>query len=148
MKRFIEGFDYNFIAFARGAYLPLSRLALFIIYFWFGILKILDTSAAIPIVHKLMEKTFLISLMTPETFLVIFSIYEMAIGILFLFPRFTRLAIFLFSLHMVMTIMPLFLLPEISWQSFFTPTLEGQYIVKNLALIALVMGIGGKLISK
>ena len=83
--------------------------------------------------------------MTPETFLVIFSIYEMAIGILFLIPRLQRPAILLFSLHMVMTGMPLVLLPETSWQSFLTPTLEGQYIIKNLSLIALVAFIGSRL---
>ena len=141
----IEKFDYVSIGFLKKASAPFAQFAIFIIYFWFGILKIFDTSAAIPLVEKLMEKTFLASLMTPETFLVIFSIYEMAIGILFLIPRLQRPAILLFSLHMVMTGMPLVLLPETSWQSFLTPTLEGQYIIQNLSLIALVMGIGSNL---
>ncbi|MDP2704959.1 MAG: hypothetical protein U1D31_00875 [Patescibacteria group bacterium] len=141
----IEKFDYASIEFLKKASIPFARFAIFIIYFWFGILKIFDTSAAIPLVEKLMEKTFLASLMTPETFLVIFSIYEMAIGILFLIPRLQRPAILLFSLHMVMTGMPLVLLTETSWQSFLTPTLEGQYIIKNLSLIALVAFIGSRL---
>jgi uncharacterized membrane protein YkgB len=33
--------------------------------------------------------------------------------------------------------MPLFLLPEITWGKMFVPTLEGQYIIKNVIIIAL-----------
>jgi len=43
------------------------------------------------------------------------------------------------------TFMPLFFVPDATWQSFMTPTLEGQYIIKNLVLIALIMNIGANL---
>ena len=124
---------------------PFGRISLFIIYFWFGILKIFDVSAAIPLVHDLMEKTFLIYLMTPAVFLVLFSCYEMLIGILFLIPKLTRFAVVLIFAHMIMTALPLFLLPETTWVGFFTPTLEGQYIIKNLLIITVAMYIGARL---
>ncbi|MCC7197825.1 hypothetical protein IT413_06580 [Candidatus Peregrinibacteria bacterium] len=38
--------------------------------------------------------------------------------------------------------MPLILLPQITWQGFMTPTLEGQYIIKNLVIITTAMGLG------
>ncbi|MCC7436506.1 hypothetical protein IT402_01365, partial [Candidatus Nomurabacteria bacterium] len=43
--------------------------------------------------------------------------------------------------HMVTTFLPLIFLPSIVWQSAFVPTLEGQYIIKNLVIIATAIGI-------
>jgi hypothetical protein len=31
--------------------------------------------------------------------------------------------------------------PELTWQQPFIPTLEGQYIIKNLVIIALAFGV-------
>ncbi|MDA1168809.1 MAG: hypothetical protein O3A36_00545 [bacterium] len=70
-----------------------------------------------------------------------FGIFEVLIGILFLFSKFDRLSILLFALHMVMTGMVLILLPTVSWDAPFVPTLEGQYVIKNIALIGLVISI-------
>ena len=40
---------------------------------------------------------------------------------------------------MIATFLPVMLLPNDTWHSWFTPTLVGQYIIKNFALIALSM---------
>lgn len=79
--------------------------------------------------------------MTWNVFIILFAIYEMIIGISFLIPRLARLAIALLIPHMIMTILPLIFLPAMTWQGFLTPTLEGQYIIKNLVIIALAMGV-------
>ena len=65
----------------------------------------------------------------------------MTIGIIFLIPRLEKLAITIFALHTATTLMPLFLLPIIAWKSFLIPTLEGQYMIKNLITIALAVSI-------
>lgn len=83
--------------------------------------------------------------MSWDTFIVLFAIYEMIIGIAFIIPRLERLAIALIIPHMVMTALPLFFLPAMTWVGFFTPTLEGQYIIKNLVIIALAIGIAAHL---
>jgi hypothetical protein len=44
-------------------------------------------------------------------------------------------------MHMMMTIMPLVLLPGVAWSQAFVPTLEGQYNLKNLAIIAVAISI-------
>jgi uncharacterized membrane protein YkgB len=119
-----------------------GRFSLFVVYFWFGILKILGTSPANPLVADLMHKT--LPFMTFETFIVLFSLYEMLIGILFLFEKFDRITFWLFALHMVTTFMPLVLLPSVTWQAAWVPTLEGQYIIKNLALISVVLALAGQ----
>ncbi len=114
-----------------------ARLSLFIIFFWFGILKVFETSSAGTLVTDLLNKT--IPFMGAETFLILFGLFEMLIGILFLFPKLKKVTLGLFYLHMITTFMPLFLLPTVAWQSFLVPTLEGQYIIKNIALMAVTL---------
>lgn len=139
----IFSMDSEFIRFFRKISDPISRLAIFIVYFWFGLLKVLGLSPAGELVQQLAEKT--VHFMQFPTFYMLFAWFEVAIGILFLFPRLTRIVIPLLLIHMITTALPLFFLPAISWQSFLVPTLEGQYILKNLVIIACAVGIASKL---
>lgn len=143
MKSILVKFDFWFINFLRKISIPFSRFAIFIVFFWFGILKIIGTSPANPMVSDLLHSTM--PFMPFSVFIILFSIYEMIIGITFLLPRLERLAIALLLPHMFMTILPLFFFRAMTWQGFLTPTLEGQYIIKNLVIIALAMGIAGHL---
>jgi uncharacterized membrane protein YkgB len=143
MRNSLEKFDIWFIGFLRRLSIPFARFALFVVFFWFGILKIIGTSPANPLVQSLMEAT--LPFMTWNVFIVLFSIYEMIIGISFIIPRLERLAIALLIPHMIMTVLPLIFLTTVTWQGFMTPTLEGQYIIKNLAIIALAMSIAAHL---
>jgi uncharacterized membrane protein YkgB len=131
--------DNKVIHWMRRVSVPFGRGSLFLVFFWFGILKVIGTSPANPLVESLLGS------MTPwitfEIFIVVFGIFEMVVGMLFLFKGGERLAIFLLALHMVTTFLPLVILPEIAWQGFLTPTIEGQYIIKNLVFIALGMGL-------
>ena len=120
--------DKKLIRLCRKVSEPLGRLALFVIFFWFGLLKVIGTSPAIGLVEELFNSTFLAGL-SFSFFIVAFGIYEMVIGLVFLFPKLERLAIALLLPHMVMTVLPIFILPDLAWQGFLTPTLEGQYII-------------------
>jgi uncharacterized membrane protein YkgB len=120
-----------------------ARIALFVIYFWFGLLKVIGLSPASGMVTELFDKTLspLLSFahlgsVTPNEFIIFFGLLEMAIGILILIPGKERIAIGIFFLHMITTTLPLFFLKDSVWVQPFAPTLEGQYVVKNLALIA------------
>ena len=115
-----------------------ARSALFIVYFWFGILKVVGLSPAGPLVHALFDKT-LGSLMSFGAFYILFALFEVLIGILFLIPRLTRTAVLLTFLHIFTTVLPLIFLSDMVWQSAFVPTLEGQYIIKNVLIIALAL---------
>ena len=114
--------------------MPFARLSLFIVFFWFGILKVFELSPATPLVRRLFDET--ISFMPFDTFLILFGLFECAIGLLFLFPKMLKIAVSLLAVHMVTTAMPLFLLSDEIWTRAFVPTLEGQYIIKNLVIIA------------
>lgn len=135
--------DVRIIHFFKKISLPAARIALFVVFFWFGFLKILGLSPAGPFVEQLFNKT--ISFMPFATFYLLFALFECLIGILFLIRGFERLVIPLLFLHMVTTFMPLFLLPQETWQGFLVPTLEGQYIIKNLLIIAVAIGVASHL---
>jgi uncharacterized membrane protein YkgB len=143
MKRSIVFFDRYIITTLQRIAMPAARIALFIIFFWFGLLKVIGASPAGPLVSNLLEQT--IPFISPATFIFLFGFFEMLIGILFLIPKMERLAILLLGVHMITTFVPLVFLRETSWQRFLVPTLEGQYIIKNVALIALAIGIAAHL---
>lgn len=131
--------DRRFIAWCERAAVPAARIALFVIFFWFGLLKLVGASPAEAFVEALFNRT--IPFVPFDLFYSGFSAFECLIGILFLVPKATRFVILLLAFHMTSTLLPLILLPQITWQMPFVPTLEGQYIIKNLALIALAIGI-------
>ncbi|MFA7216560.1 MAG: hypothetical protein WC095_01075 [Candidatus Paceibacterota bacterium] len=135
----IQLLDIHLINFFKKISVPVARLSLFIIYFWFGFLKIIDQSPANPLVSDLLSKT--LPFMSFELFIILFGLFEMLIGILFLVPKLERVVIPLLFIHMITTALPLFFLQQISWSRFMIPTLEGQYIIKNIALITCAIGI-------
>ena len=114
-----------------------ARWSLFTVYFWFGILKVFDVSPANPLVSALLERT--LPFVTFEQFIVVLGLFEMVIGVLFLVPKLQKGALALFGAHLIMITAPFVLLPAIAWQHWFVPTLEGQYMIKNILMVALVL---------
>jgi uncharacterized membrane protein YkgB len=120
--------------------LLLLRIGMGTVFFWFGALKHLGLSPAAELVVKTM------SWLPIPGFIHILGVWEMAIGICFIYKPLLRVALILLFLHMPGTFLPIVLLPEKVFQAFpFMLTLEGQYIVKNLVLIAAAIVIGGKI---
>lgn len=117
----------------------LSHIALSLVLIWFGLLKFFGISPANELIEALLAITMPFIPFT--TFILILGAVEVAIGILFLIPKMERVAITLLVLHMGTTLLPLVMLPDIVWQGFLLPTLEGQYIIKNVVLVALAIGI-------
>ena len=119
------------------------RISLGVIFIWFGILKPFGVSAAAPLV---LATVSWMPFVTPETMLHIIGWWEVVIGVTFLFPKTTRIAVGLLFLQMGGTFMPLVLLPEVTFQAGripWGPTMEGQYILKNLLIISAALVVGG-----
>lgn len=116
-----------------------SHLALSLVLIWFGALKFFGLSPANELVDALLQIT--LPFIPFSLFIIILGAVEVLIGILFLIPKLERVAITILVLHMLTTILPLFVLPELVWQGPLLPTLEGQYIIKNVVLVALAIGI-------
>jgi len=135
--------DLKLIHFFRKISVPIARFGLFVVFFWFGALKVIGMSSASGVVERLFEST--IPFMSFGTFLILFGLFECLIGILFLIRGFERVVIPLLFIHMITTFGPLYFLPEETWSGFMVPTLEGQYIIKNLLIIAAAVGIASHL---
>jgi uncharacterized membrane protein YkgB len=106
----IESIDVRLIQFFKKSFEPLARFGLFVVFFWFGILKVIGLSPASGVVQRLFEHT--IHFMNFPTFLVIFGVFECVIGILFLIRGCERVVIPLLFIHMVTTFGPLVYLPS------------------------------------
>ena len=121
------------------------RLALAVIFIWFGLLKPFGLSPA----QRLVEDTvYWMPFFSPRQYVTIIGWWEVVIGLLFLVPRpwATRGAIGLLALQMAGTFMPLVLLPTVTFQPGrwpWAPTTEGQYILKNLLILAAAITLGG-----
>ena len=118
---------------------PFLRFGIGVVFLWFGLLKVFDLSPA----AELLAAT--VYWWTPEVIVPAIGVWEALIGLFFLIPRLTRVAIFLLAGQMPGTFLPLVLLPEVCWSEFpFALTLEGQYIVKNLVIIGAALVIGSR----
>ncbi|MEO5691373.1 MAG: hypothetical protein ABIQ64_04255 [Candidatus Saccharimonadales bacterium] len=135
----IQAFDLKLIAFFNRTFQPVARFSIFLIFFWFGFIKLLGLSPASPLAEALTAKTVGMQYFEPLFYAI--AVLECIVGILFLFPKLTRIVIPLLLFHMVIVCSPLVLVPEYTWQSFMVPTLEGQYIIKNAVVIAVAIGI-------
>ncbi|MFA6432719.1 MAG: hypothetical protein WCV82_02780 [Candidatus Paceibacterota bacterium] len=140
----LQTFDLDLIHFFRRISIPVARFGLFVVFFWFGALKVIGQSPAGPLVEDLFNHTFP-PIMTFGAFIVLFGLFECLIGLLFLIPGTERVVIPLLLIHMVTTVMPLFAIPTATWSGLMVPTLEGQYIIKNLLIIAAAVGIAAHL---
>ena len=129
-----KSIDVRLIHFFRKVSIPAARISLFVVFFWFGLLKVIGLSPASGLVQRLFENS--IPFVPFSAFLIGFGLFECLIGILFLIKGAERIVIPLLLIHMITTFGPLVLLPSETWQRLFVPTLEGQYIIKNLVIIA------------
>ena len=119
--------------------LTIMRIALGIVFFWFGALKLVPGASP---AEELVRST--IYFVDPDWFLPILAIWEMVIGLGLLSGLFLRLTLLLLFAQMAGTALPLVVLPEVVWTRFpFVLTLEGQYIVKNLVIIGSAIVLGG-----
>ena len=101
----LHNIDLHLILIVKKYSEPISRWALFIIFFWFGVLKVLGYSPAEGLVKDLLLQTM--PFMEPTTFMILFGLFEMLIGILFLIKGAERAVIPLLAFHMVTTFLPL-----------------------------------------
>ena len=145
MRLDIDAIDLRVSAFMGRWGVVALRYSLAVIFVWFGILKPLGMSPAEPLVRLTVAW---MPFFTTDIWVDVIGWWEVAIGVTFLFQRTSRLAIALMALQMFGTFMPLVILPGVTFQTGgfpFVPTMEGQYIVKNLLIISSGLVVGGSL---
>jgi len=119
-----------------GELIKISRIMLGVIFIWYGMLKFFpELSPAEQLATMTIDKLFF-SLIPTSISIKLLAVWELVIGLGFLFGKCIKQVVVLFLIHMVLTFTPLVLLPELSFtQAPYAFTLVGQYIVKNLVFI-------------
>jgi uncharacterized membrane protein YphA (DoxX/SURF4 family) len=120
------------------------RVGLGVVFLWFGVLKFFpELSPAQSLAGRTIELLTLGYVM-PDLALPILATWECLIGMGLLTGRYLRATLFLLAVQMVGTFLPLVFFPAETFTRFpFAPTLEGQYIIKNVVLVGAAMVVGG-----
>ena len=128
---------------------PLLRISLGVVFLWFGVLKFFPgLSPAQELAARTIELLSL-GLAPPHISVPVLAAWECVIGLGLIFNLFMRATLLLLFMQMLGTITPLFLFPQETWLRFpIAPTLEGQYIIKNIVLISAGLVLGATVRGK
>jgi uncharacterized membrane protein YkgB len=120
-----------------------TRIALGIVFFWFGVIKFVPTwSPAADLATRTITR-LTAGHLDPALELKLLATWEVLIGLGLLSGRFLRFTLLLLFLQMPGTMLPLFFFPRETFIGFpYAPTLEGQYIIKNLVLVCAALVVG------
>ncbi len=119
------------------------RFSLAVVFIWFGMLKVIGFSPATELVKNM------VYWVDSSWFIPFLGWWEVFIGVCFLWRPLLRVGILLMMIQMAGTFLPLMLRPNVVYaQSVVHLTLEGQYIVKNLVLIAAALVVGSQVREK
>ncbi len=123
--------------------LPLLRISVGIVFLWFGALKFFPgLSPAQDLALRTMD-VLTFGLVPARVAIVVLAAWECLIGVGLVFGVFLRATLLLLFVQMLGTMTPIFLFPaEVFTRIPYAPTLEGQYILKNLVLISAGLVIG------
>src|SRR5579859_7844309 len=132
----------------------LLRISLGIVFFWFGVLKFFPGLSPAQDLAARTISVLSLGLVPPSFSVPFLAAWECLIGLGLITGRFMRATLLLLFVQMLGTFLPLVFFPAESFTRFpYAPTLEGQYIIKNLVLISagLVIGAtvrGGRVVAE
>ena len=123
---------------------PLLRVALGIVFVWFGALKVLDVSP----VSDLVAST--VYWVDPDWFVPALGVVEVAIGIGLIGGWLLRWVLLVFVFQMIGTALVFVVRPEVAFQDGnpLKLTVEGEFVIKNLVLIAAALVVGSTIEPK
>lgn len=144
MKRLMSdrlaAIDLAVSRFLRRFSLPTLRISLAVVFIWFGALKVFDVTP----VGDLVART--VYWFDPSWVVPILGLFEIAVGLGLLFKYAMRAVLGAFFLQLIGTFLVLLIQPEVSFQDGnpLLLTVEGEFVVKNLVLIAAGMVVGAR----
>ena len=138
LKSYVNAIDHAIASWMDKHGLLMLRISLAVIFIWFGAIKPFRVSPAVDLIQRT------VYWFDPDVFIPILGVWEVLIGVCLLIRPLIRVAILLLFLQMPGTFLPLVLLPNVCFTHVpWAPTLEGQYIIKNLVLISAAIVVGG-----
>ena len=121
----------------------LLRVSLGVVFFWFGALKFFPGVSPAQDLAARTISLLTFGLVPPAVGIPVLAAWECGIGLGLLSGRLLRATLLLLFVQMLGTVMPLALFPAETFTRIpYAPTLEGQYIVKNVVLVAAALVIG------
>lgn len=134
----LDRIDSRVVAWMHRVGHRVDRLAIGLLFIWFGSLKVLGFKSATSIIAET------VYLGSPDLTARLLGGWEVAIGICLIAPGLARLGVALLAVRVPGTLMALLLKPEVCWtDTFLVPTIQGQYLIKDAILFAAAMIIGG-----
>ncbi len=115
-------------------------IAIGLVYLWFGTLKFFPgvsaaEGLALDTVHALTFEVF-----SDRLAIVLLAIWEVSVGLLLIVNLFRRATLYVALLHILLTFTPFIFFPDLIFsQAPFGLTLVGQYIVKNLIILGILV---------
>lgn len=110
------------------------------VYLWFGVLKFFSGSSPAEDLAKNTIDAITFQLIPSDVSIVLLAIWETLVGVLLITNFFNRTIITLALVHLLFTFTPLFIFPDqVFVDAPFQFTLLGQYIFKNVILIAALL---------
>lgn len=137
-ERIPRELDERVAEWLRTQGLKVLRYGLALLFIWFGALKPLGLSPASGLIGEV------VPFLPQDLAVLLIGLWEILIGLLFLYRPLIRVAVPLMALHILGTFATTMMAPD---AVFVTPpfvlTLEGQYVVKNIVLVGAAMVVGG-----
>lgn len=143
MPTSIDRIDRAVVAWMDRHAIPILRVALGVVFSWFGVLKLFPgLSPAQDLATRTLD-VLTFGLVGPETAVPVLAVWECAIGLGLIIGKALRVVLLLLFVQMLGTMTPIVLFPdEVFTRVPYAPTLEGQYIIKNIVLIAAGLVVG------
>jgi uncharacterized membrane protein YkgB len=145
--------DRSITRFMADHGITLLRISVGIVFLWFGALKFFPGMSPATDLAARTIRVLTGGALSDTAALYILATWECLIGLGLIAGRLLRAVLLLLWLQMAGTLMPLFFFPREVFNVIpFAPTLEGQYIIKNVVIIsaAIVIGAtvrGGKVVA-
>jgi uncharacterized membrane protein YphA (DoxX/SURF4 family) len=122
--------------------LTLLRISIGLVFLWFGVLKFWPgLSPADQLATDTIDRISF-GLISEDLARILLAILETTIGIGLVVGKFMRFTLLLLVGQMVGAASPLLIFPDVTWSRLLVPTLEGQYILKNIVLVSAALTIG------
>lgn len=128
---------------AQKAAVPSMRYALALIMIWFGFPKLFSGSSSAEDLAVNTVEILTFGVVAGDTARIILAAMEVGFGIVLLIGRWMPLMLVLILGHMIGTFTPFLFFPDLLWNSPGVLTIEGQYIVKNVVIIAGLVFLAG-----
>lgn len=114
----------------------LLSVSIGIAYLWFGLLKFFPALSPAEDVAGETISLLTFHLIPKPVSIILLAIWETGIGLCLLLNFRHRAVIYLGIAHIICTFTPLFLMSDVCFNKhFYSPSLLGQYIVKNLIIL-------------